>query len=90
MNRLFSVLLFLIFSTLMISCQQIEQERKPNVILIITDDQGYGDLGIHQNSGKTSLTQSPQKLQLTASNIPELGLGDIYSIRLRPVGAGHK
>jgi arylsulfatase A-like enzyme len=25
------------------------QQRKPNVVLIITDDQGYGDLSIHGN-----------------------------------------
>src|SRR5687767_4560519 len=25
------------------------QERKPNVVLVITDDQGYGDLGVHGN-----------------------------------------
>jgi len=49
MIRLLQVF-FLILSTLIISCQQKEPERKPNVILILTDDQGYGDLGIHQNS----------------------------------------
>jgi arylsulfatase A-like enzyme len=26
------------------------QEKQPNVVLIITDDQGYGDLGIHGNA----------------------------------------
>src|SRR5215472_1212482 len=28
----------------------IAQSRKPNIILILTDDQGYGDLGRHGNS----------------------------------------
>ena len=26
------------------------QARRPNVLLIVTDDQGYGDLGFHGNS----------------------------------------
>lgn len=50
MSRFLSQFLFLLLSTWLISCQQKELERKPNVILILTDDQGYGDLGIHQNS----------------------------------------
>ena len=34
---------------LSLSCQKKEASRPPNVILIITDDQGYGDLGFHKN-----------------------------------------
>ena len=33
----------------LLSCQKKEAPTPPNVILIITDDQGYGDLGIHNN-----------------------------------------
>ena len=33
----------------LLSCQKKEVPTPPNVILIITDDQGYGDLGIHNN-----------------------------------------
>ncbi len=39
----FLIILFLL------SCQNKEVPISPNVILIITDDQGYGDLGIHNN-----------------------------------------
>ena len=33
----------------LISCKKYNTQTSPNVILIITDDQGYGDLGIHNN-----------------------------------------
>lgn len=33
----------------LLSCQKKDVPTPPNVILIITDDQGYGDLGIHNN-----------------------------------------
>ena len=33
----------------LISCKKDNTQTSPNVILIITDDQGYGDLGIHNN-----------------------------------------
>jgi arylsulfatase A-like enzyme len=46
-NYLYQAMLLAIF---LFSCadkpaQQVKSERKPNVIIVITDDQGYGDLG---------------------------------------------
>ncbi|WP_084427432.1 arylsulfatase [Roseimaritima ulvae] len=41
-------LLFL-FCTLWLSAAATSQADRPNVILIMTDDQGYGDLGCHGN-----------------------------------------
>ena len=35
----------LLISLMLISCQSNSGETNPNVILIITDDQGYGDFG---------------------------------------------
>jgi arylsulfatase len=34
---------------LLIACPVLEAADKPNVILILTDDQGYGDLSVHGN-----------------------------------------
>ena len=42
MKKLFLVLLF-------ISCSSIEIERRPNIILILTDDQGWGDISVNGN-----------------------------------------
>lgn len=34
---------------LMICCQSVLADERPNVILIVTDDQGYGDMSCHGN-----------------------------------------
>jgi len=57
----FSIQLFRIFglvtALLLISCQQktdkkveIKHQAHPNVIVIVADDQGYGDIGVHGNT----------------------------------------
>ena len=49
-NSFVSTVIFLIlFSVILVSCEQSPKLIKPNVILIITDDQGYGDIGFHGN-----------------------------------------
>lgn len=42
-TRILSALAFLLLATCAVA-------KSPNVVLIITDDQGYGDLGVHGNS----------------------------------------
>ena len=40
--------LFLVFIVIS-SCNNPIENKKPNVIIIMTDDQGFGDLGINEN-----------------------------------------
>src|SRR5687767_8661974 len=48
---LLRILLAVLFATtLLVGCAwTVAAEKAPNIILIITDDQGYGDIGFHGN-----------------------------------------
>jgi len=45
------LLLYQFIITLMVSCfsDTITAQTKPNILILLTDDQGYGDLGMHGN-----------------------------------------
>ena len=40
---------FRTFFLVLLSVGSLAEEKQPNVIIVITDDQGYGDLGAHGN-----------------------------------------
>jgi arylsulfatase A-like enzyme len=49
MRRLLIVLILIFLFCPLNGQSKIKSNNKPNVILILTDDQGYGDLGFHKN-----------------------------------------
>jgi len=48
--------LLLVLSSLLFSCIKEKPTEKPNIIIILTDDQGFGDISSHGNS----LIETPQ------------------------------
>ena len=60
MDRIFSLFLLLIF---FISCESKKESKPPNIVIILSDDQGWGDLSV---SGNTNLaTPNIDKLAQT-------------------------
>ncbi|MGB5318450.1 sulfatase-like hydrolase/transferase, partial [Eudoraea sp.] len=45
LNYILSLILICLYSSIGTS----QEKERPNVVLIITDDQGFGDIGIHGN-----------------------------------------
>ena len=44
------ILIFSFAFFLIISCSSVEIKRQPNIILILTDDQGWGDISVNGNN----------------------------------------
>lgn len=69
MKPLFPLIFLLFVSSFLNSCEsQITEEddgKPPNVLLVLTDDQGFGDLGIHQNAA----IETPTLDQLATSSV---------------------
>jgi arylsulfatase A-like enzyme len=59
------VVLLLVIVPVSIVAAQAERVRRPNVVLIITDDQGYGDLACHGNP----IIQTPHMDQLHGDSV---------------------
>ncbi|MEM8524411.1 MAG: arylsulfatase [Bacteroidota bacterium] len=61
-------LLYLLLISLFLACNVNQEEdatQKPNIILIMTDDQGYGEIGVHGNKN----IQTPHLDQLSRESI---------------------
>ena len=63
----FLLIVFIVFN----SCYNPIENKKPNVIIIMTDDQGFGDLGINKNPNiisasleKKDVIHKPTKLKI--------------------------
>ena len=50
MKLISSIILALLLLSAVYSCQQSDVQEKPNVIVIVTDDQAWVDLSIHGNT----------------------------------------
>ncbi|MEN0050146.1 MAG: arylsulfatase [Bacteroidota bacterium] len=64
-NTLYLLVLLSLFACNLTKKTAKETSKRPNIILIMTDDQGYGDLGIHGNEN----IQTPHLDQLSRESV---------------------
>ncbi len=60
-----AAVLGLVLATTAAAALPAQESRRPNVVLVITDDQGYGDLGVHGNT----MIRTPNLDQLARESV---------------------
>ena len=58
-------MIFALFLLLVMSCDLMAQSKKPNIVIILADDMGWGDLGINGNS----IIETPALDRLAAQSL---------------------
>lgn len=76
-SNFIKIILLIFFLLVLFSCESRNKNSNPNVIIIITDDQGYGDLGVHGN--KIIKTPNIDKFSAESVNFSNYHVGTTCS-----------